>query len=210
MIMLGLLATIGTAPMGLFAAFIAICGLALIGMAVIPKDFMEAGADEDSSNGGRATAAEVARDIADDLAAIATAVNEGLNVTTADPTAVSAGALGAFTDPPSATEMGNTRTLVNQLRTTAIENRALLLALKAALNGVTVDTITSADPTAITDAAIGAFTNPPSAGEMAALRSLVNQIRTTAIENRTLAIEIKTDSNAATVGTVPTLKTIKG
>ncbi len=43
--------------------------------------------------------------------------------TETDVAAVSAGALAAFTDPPTAVEMGNLRTLVNELRTTVIAAR---------------------------------------------------------------------------------------
>lgn len=52
-------------------------------------------------------------------------------ITAIDPTAVAATALGAFSDPPLAAEMSNLRTLINELLTTTIENRALALDLKA-------------------------------------------------------------------------------
>ena len=154
--------------------------------------------------------ASLIRSVVDDLTAIRTAVNDGLDIVTADPTAVSAGALGAFTDPPTAGEMANTRTLVNELRTTTMENRTLAIAVKAALNGVVAGSVTSPDPAAIAGAALAAFTDPPAAAETALLRTLVNQIRTTAIETRTLTIELKSDANAAVSGTVPALATLKG
>ncbi len=175
----------------------------------VNSDFGFAGAEEDDSN-GKPNLKDVVWGIIDDLAAVRTAVNEGLDVTAADPAAVSAGALAAFTDPPSAPEMANTRTLVNELRTTTIELRTLLLEVKAKLNGAIPGTVSSADPAAITEVALVAFTSPPSAGEMANLRALVNEIRTTVIAARTLANEIKVDVNAATTGTVPTLTVTKG
>lgn len=163
-----------------------------------------------SATAGRARLDELLRAFVDDLDAIRTAVNDGLNIVTADPTAVAAGALGAFTDPPTAGEMASTRTLVNELRTTTIENRALAIAVKAALNGVVAGSVTSPDPTAVAASALGAFTDPPTAGEMGNLRTLVNQIRTTAIETRTLVIELKSDANAAVSGSVPALSVEKG
>ena len=169
----------------------------------ITKDFGEAGANQDNSHGLRPTSADALRAAARDLLALSTSINDGLNIAAAAPTAVAAGALGAFTDPPTAGEMASTRTLVNQLRTTAMENRTLAIAEKTALNGVTVAAIASADPAAITGAALAAFTDPPAAGEMAALRALVNEIRVTEIATRTLVIEIKTAVNAATAGTAP-------
>jgi hypothetical protein len=182
-------------------------------MTAIPTNFGEGGANiAPGGAGGTPTLADTLRDVSDDLGTLRTAFNgalAALDIAAADPTAVSAGALAAFTDPPSAAEMANTRTLVNQLRTTAQENRTLLLEVKGDLNAAVTGSVASADPAAVTDAALGAFTDPPSAAEMAALRSLVNQIRTTSIANRTLAIEIKTVINAANFGTVGTLKTSK-
>ena len=179
-------------------------------MAAISKKFGSGGANlVPGGAAGSPTLATALRDVADDLEAIRTGVLEGLDITEADPTEVTEGALGAYTDPPSAGEMASTRALVNELRTTAIENRTLAIAIKTALNGQDEGDITSADPAAITDAALGAFTDPPSAAEMAALRSLVNQIRTTEIATRTLVIEIKGDVNSGTAGVIAALKTTK-
>lgn len=186
-------------------------------MSMITKDYGSGGAGlnpgggASSGNGSKRhpALAKVLRDIATDLAAVKTAVNDGLAIVSADPTAIGGGALGAFTDPPSAAEMAALRALVNEERVTGQELRTLLIEVKAALNSANTGSVTSADPTAIAGAALGAFTDPPSAAEMALARTLVNQIRVTGQECRTLAIEIKGDVNAG-VGTVPALLTIAG
>lgn len=92
------------------------------------------------------------------------------------------------------------------------------------ITAATPSSLTSPLATDVTDGALGAFTDPPSAAEMAALRSLVNQLRTTVIELDTLTTdmaarigelitlitEIKTDVTAAVdAGTVGTLLTSK-
>lgn len=179
-------------------------------MAIIKANFGEGGAGLVPRGSRQPSLATALRDVADDLAAIRTGTLEGMDITSADPTAVSAGALGAYTDPPSAGEMASTRTLVNELRTTVMESRTLLLELKGDLNAIVAGTITSADPPAVTGGALGAFTSPPSAGEMAALRALVNELRATAVASRTLAIEIKTDVNSGAAGSIAALKTVKG
>lgn len=170
-------------------------------MTTIPTNFGDGGANLTSAgSNGTPTLAQTLRDVATDLETLRTSVNAGitgLSITSADPAAVSAGALAAFTNPPTAGEMANTRTLVNELRTTAIATRTLALELKGDLNTLAPGTITSPDPTAVSAVALPAFTDPPTAPEMAALRTLVNEVRTTVIETRTLAIEVKTKANAA-------------
>jgi len=172
-------------------------------MKVFPNHF-QGGSNQQKGHGTPgADLATIVRGLVTDIGALGTAVNDGLNIVTADPTAVSAGAIGAFTDPPTAGEMSTLRTLTNELRTTTIENRALAIAVKVALNGIVVGSVTSPDPAAIAAPATAAFTDPPSAAEMGLLRTLVNEIRTTAIATRTLTIELKSDANAATSGTAP-------
>lgn len=180
-------------------------------MVAIRTDHFKGGANLTTAggSGGADSLSQAFRDVADDLEGIRTGVLEGLDIAAADPTAVTDGALGAFTDPPSAAEMAATRSLVNQLRVTAQENRTLLLELKGDLNAVNTGTITSADPPAVAAAALAAFTDPPTAGEMGNLRTLVNEIRLTEIANRTLAIEIKTDVNSGVAGSIPALLTTK-
>ncbi len=183
-------------------------------MSAIREDFGQGGAGLTSTPGSQLhdPLAVVLRDIADDLGSLRTAINEGLSgldIAAADPAAVAAGAIGAFTDGPTAGEMATLRTLVNELRTTTIANRLLALELKNDINAVTPATIAAADPTAVAGAALLAFTDPPAAAETALLRTLVNQIRVTAQETRTLAIELKTDVNAAAFGTVDALLTSK-
>lgn len=68
-------------------------------------------------SGGTPTLAQALRDIATDLAAINGAVGGGTAITAE----ITAAALPAFTDPPTAAEMAALRTLVNQLRTAVIE-----------------------------------------------------------------------------------------
>jgi len=176
-------------------------------MTAIPTTFGAGGANLTPTGSGTPTLAQTLRDVATDLAGIRTGVVTGMDITSADPTAVSDGAIGAFTDPPSAAEMAALRSLVNQERTTVIEARTLILEIKGDLNANVVGTITSADPPAISAAALGAFTDPPSAAEMALLRTLVNELRTTVIAIRTLDIEIKTDLNAGTAASIPALLT---
>jgi hypothetical protein len=102
-------------------------------------------------------------------------------------------------------------TLANQLRVTTIENRVLALELKGEVQGIV---ISSPDPTAISASAVAdplittadadaTYGTPERdlANEIKAdlniLATLVNQIRVTAGETRTLLIELKTDVNAA-------------
>lgn len=74
-------------------------------------------------------------------------------------------------------------------------------ALPAAIAAATPTALTATAPTAVVAAdpsgALGAFTDPPTAGEMAALRTLVNELRTLVVdlkarqaENRTLAVDV--------------------
>lgn len=182
-------------------------------MAAITKKFGAGGANlAPEGAAGDPDLATALRDVADDLASIRTAVNSnlgGLAIAAADPAEITAGAQGAFTDPPSAGEMSSLRTLVNELRTTASANRVLLLELKNDINSFKPGTISASDPPEIAAVALAAFTDPPTAGEMALLRTLVNEIRTTEIANRVLALELKTDVNAASAAAVGTLLTSK-
>lgn len=68
---------------------------------------------------------------------------------------------------------------------------------KVALFGSTpVDQPVGATQAAVTDtvgAAIGAFTDPPSAGEMAALRTIVNALRVDSLAQTVLVNKLRTD-----------------
>jgi hypothetical protein len=163
----------------------------------------------------------VLRDIATDLNALN---GLGASIGSADPTAVAAAALADplvtsanATDTTTVVTLANeikgdlntACTLINQLLTTAGQIRTLAIELKDEVTGIT---ISSPDPTAISAAALADplvtsadATDSPTAvtlanemkGDMNVLCTLVNQIRTTIIESRTLIIEIKTEVNAA-------------
>jgi hypothetical protein len=86
-------------------------------MAEITEDYGTGGAGLVPKNGSRKPPlATILRDIADDLEAL----NGGIDGT-AITAEITAAALAAFTDPPTAGEMAAVRTLVNQLRTAVIE-----------------------------------------------------------------------------------------
>jgi hypothetical protein len=86
-------------------------------MTAIAKNFGSGGGNlACGGSAGNPSLAATLRDIAADLADLAGAAPVGGS-------AVSAPALNAFTDPPSAAEMALLRTLVNQLRTAVIEAR---------------------------------------------------------------------------------------
>lgn len=77
-------------------------------MAAISRSFGEGGANiTPGDSSGKPSLTDALRDIADDLGGI-----KGATVT--------APALAAFTDPPSAAEMALLRTLVNELRAAQI------------------------------------------------------------------------------------------
>jgi hypothetical protein len=154
----------------------------------------------------------VLRDIATDLNALN---GLGASIGSADPTALvtSANATDTTTVVTLANEikgdLNTACTLINQLLTTAGQIRTLAIELKDEVTGIT---ISSPDPTAISAAALADplvtsadATDSPTAvtlanemkGDMNVLCTLVNQIRTTIIESRTLIIEIKTEVNAA-------------
>lgn len=79
-------------------------------MAVIPRNFGEGGAYlVPGDGGGRPSLATILRDIVTDLHTL----NETSSGIT---TPITAPALPAFTDPPTAAEMAALRTLVNQIR----------------------------------------------------------------------------------------------
>lgn len=81
-------------------------------MALIPRTFGEGGAHLTSGDSsGKPSLKEILHDIADDLAAV-----HGGN----GAPAITAPALGAFSDPPTAQQMADLRTLVNQLRAFAV------------------------------------------------------------------------------------------
>lgn len=92
-------------------------------MAEIPEDFGTGGSGLVPNGSKKPSLAQHLRDIADDLEAL----NGGISGT-AITAEITAGALPAFTDPPSAAEMANARTLINQLRTAVIEIIGLLEA----------------------------------------------------------------------------------
>ena len=110
-------------------------------MTAIPTTFGAGGANLTPTGSGTPTLAQTLRDVATDLAGIRTGVVTGMDITSADPTAVSDGAIGAFTDPPSAAEMALLRTLVNELRTTVIAIRTLDIEIKTDLNAGTAASI---------------------------------------------------------------------
>lgn len=85
-------------------------------MSAITTDFGSGGSNLTPGAGGEPSLATALREVADDLAA----VHGGGNV-------VSAPALAAFTDPPSAAEMALLRTLVNQLRAAAVASTGATL-----------------------------------------------------------------------------------
>ena len=77
-------------------------------MARIPKTFGEGGAHLIPGASGDPSLPQILRDIAADLAT--------LNGTGGGGTPITAPALGAFSDPPTAIQMEALRTLVNQIR----------------------------------------------------------------------------------------------
>jgi hypothetical protein len=99
-------------------------------MAVIPKDFGEGGSYLTPGASGEPSLPAIIRDIATDLH---TLNSTGSGIVSP----VTAGALAAFTDPPTAAEMAALRTLVNQIRAHLIAGgssgggAALLTALPA-------------------------------------------------------------------------------
>jgi len=96
-------------------------------MATIKADYAEGKhSDASSGNDSDPPLATVLRDVADDLAAVAgAAAGDAL-------TATVGAALPAFTDPPSAAEMGVLRTRVNEIRTAVLELQANYTAQVAA------------------------------------------------------------------------------
>lgn len=87
-------------------------------MTAIAKNFGSGGANlACGGSAGNPSLASTLRDIAADLEDLVGAAPDG-------GTEVSAAALAAFTDPPTAGEMSALRTLVNQLRLAVIEGRA--------------------------------------------------------------------------------------
>ena len=82
------------------------------------------------------------------------------------------------------------------LNITAATPAAITGADPAAITGADPAAITGADPAAITaadpSAALGAFSDPPNAGEMAALRTLINELRTLDIDFKARFAEYNT------------------
>lgn len=85
-------------------------------MSAIREDFGTGGSGLTPGASGDPSLATALRDVADDLAAVHGSGN-----------VVSAAALAAFTDPPSAAEMALLRTLVNQLRAAAVASTGATL-----------------------------------------------------------------------------------
>lgn len=145
-------------------------------MATIKTDSFQGGGGIGEKNAAGVELAAALRDVATDLAALNTAI-QGLNITSADPTAITGAdptaitaadagaALGAFTDPPSAAEMATLRTRVNEILTLGIDFKA----------------------------------------RFAEYRTLILDLKARQAENRTLLVEIKTDVSAGTGGTLLTI-----
>lgn len=94
-------------------------------MSAIASNFGSGGANlQPGGSAGSPTLATALRDIALDLADLKGAA-------TAPVATITGAALAAFTDPPSAAEMALLRTLVNELRAAAIEERAVRVAAAA-------------------------------------------------------------------------------
>lgn len=107
----------------------------------IKADFGDGGAQlTPGGAAGTPTLATILRGIADDLtnrSTVAAAISA--NITETLTASITADALPAFTDPPTALEMAAVRTLVNEIRAVAIELkdldvevRALIIQLRAA------------------------------------------------------------------------------
>lgn len=99
--------------------------------------------------------------------------------------------VGSQLHPKLATVLRDIADDLDAIATGATDGVAVAEADPTAITGADPTTVAAADPAAVTEAALGAFTDPPSAGEMAALRALVNELRTTVIANRTLGLDLK-------------------
>jgi hypothetical protein len=110
-------------------------------MAAIRSNFGTGGSSLTPAGSSQPSLAVVLRDIAADLADLA-----GDAPVAALSANITAGALPAFTDPPTAGEMAALRTLVNEMRAVLVEIRALSVEERAARAGVAGTTLRTTAP----------------------------------------------------------------
>lgn len=181
--------------------------------------------------------AKVLRDIADDFATIKTRLNSAAIgsadpaaiaasalaatlITTADADGTWGSEEADLVNELKA-DLNIAATLINEIRATTVANRTLAIELKNEVTGIVTS---SPDPTAVSAAALAdplvltadadATYGAPEVTLINEIKvalnlaaTLINQLRTTAAETRTLLMEMKTDLNAAApIGTLLTLK----